>query len=56
VSRTRFYVLGFAALAAIDTTTQVSLKLAAMHGGRFFGAVFSPWTYLAVAGYPSRCG
>ena len=51
MSRTRFYVLGFAALAAIDTTTQVSLKLAAMHAGRLFGAVSSPWTYVAVAGY-----
>jgi len=51
VSRTRFYVLGFAALAAIDTTTQVSLKLAAMHTGRLWDAAFSPWTYVAVAGY-----
>ena len=51
MSRTRFYILGFAALAAIDTTTQVSLKLVAARGGDVRAAAFSPWTYVAIAGY-----
>lgn len=51
MSRTRFYALGFASLAVIDTTTQVSLKLAAMHSGRLLDSAFSPWTYVAVSGY-----
>ena len=51
MTRTRFYVLGFALLAAIDTTTQVSLKLAAAHTDRLWSAAFSPWTYVAIAGY-----
>ena len=51
MTRTRFYVVGFAVLAAIDTTTQVSLKLAAAHAERLWSAAFSPWTYVAIAGY-----
>ena len=51
MSRTRFYVIGFAVLAAIDTTTQVSLKLAAAHTQGLWSVLYSPWTYVAIAGY-----
>lgn len=54
----RFYVLGFGALMLFDTWTQVSFKLASHQTGEFVmtmawlkTAVFSPWTYGAVAGY-----
>lgn len=56
--RARFYLLGFAALAVCDTSTQVAFKLASLRSGEFsftrawFGAsAHSPWTYVAVAGY-----
>lgn len=51
MTRTRFYIIGFAVLAAIDTTTQVSLKLAAAHTEGLWSIAFSPWTYVAIAGY-----
>lgn len=58
MSRARFYLLGFAALAVCDTATQVSFKLASLHAGAFTASRFwlltvarSPWIYVAVAGY-----
>lgn len=51
MNRARFYVLGFATLAVIDTATQVSLKLASAQAEGLRAAAFSPWTYLAIAGY-----
>ena len=58
MSRARFYLAGFGALALIDTWTQVSFKLAARQTGEFeatwaFGraALHDPWLYAAAAGY-----
>jgi drug/metabolite transporter (DMT)-like permease len=58
VNRSRFYVIGFSALALFDTWTQVSFKLATHTTGEFNmtmgwlkSAVASPWIYAAVAGY-----
>jgi len=58
LSRARFYLFGFAALALFDTATQVSFKLASLQAGAFTSsrgwiaaAARSPWTYVAVAGY-----
>ena len=58
MTRTRFYVIGFAVLALFDTMTQVSFKLAAQWTGEFAFALawlrtaaLVPWIYLAVAGY-----
>ncbi len=58
MSRTRFYLFGFAALALCDTATQVSFKLASRQAGELTwsgawlrAAALSPWVYVAVAGY-----
>jgi drug/metabolite transporter (DMT)-like permease len=58
VTRARFYVIGFAVLAAFDTLTQVSFKLATQRTGEFVldigwlkAAALAPWIYVAVAGY-----
>ena len=58
MTRTRFYLLGFAALALCDTSTQVSFKLASLQAGRLAwsaawlrAAALSPWVYVAIAGY-----
>ena len=58
MTRTRFYVIGFAVLAVFDTLTQVSFKLAAQRTGEFAFAVawlraaaVAPWIYVAIAGY-----
>ncbi len=58
MSRTRFYVIGFAILAAIDTWTQVAFKFAAIKTGEFVpelrwvvAAAHSPWIYGAIGGY-----
>lgn len=58
MTRTRFYVIGFAVLAIFDTMTQVSFKLAAQRTGEFTfalswvrSAALAPWIYVAVAGY-----
>ncbi len=58
MTRTRFYIVGFAVLAVFDTMTQVSLKLAAQRTGEFSfalawlkAAALAPWIYVAVAGY-----
>ena len=58
MSRSRFYVTGFSALALFDTWTQVSFKLATHKTGEFDmtmawlkAAIASPWIYAAVAGY-----
>ena len=58
MTRTRFYVIGFAVLAVFDTMTQVSFKLAAQRTGEFSFALawlktvaLAPWIYVAVAGY-----
>jgi drug/metabolite transporter (DMT)-like permease len=58
MTRTRFYVAGFTALAAFDTLAQVSFKLAAQRTGEVAltrewleSAALTPWTYLAIAGY-----
>ena len=58
MSRRRFYLFGFGALAFFDTLTQVSLKLAAQRAGSFafdsswlHAAARTPWVFCAVAGY-----
>lgn len=58
MTRTRFYLIGFAVLAAFDTLTQVSFKLASHRTGEFAmttpwlkAAALSPWIYVAIAGY-----
>ena len=58
MTRARFYVIGFAVLAAFDTLTQVSFKLATQRTGEFAfdigwlkAAALAPWIYVAVAGY-----
>ena len=58
MSRIRFYLTGFVALACFDTLTQVSLKLAARHTGALafdvawlHAALLAPALYGAVAGY-----
>ena len=58
MSRARFYALGFGALMVFDTLTQVCFKLASTRTGEIVptlewlkAAVFTPWTYGAVAGY-----
>ena len=58
MTRTKFYVGGFSLLAAFDTLTQVSFKLATQRTGAFAlsipwleAAATSPWIYVAIAGY-----
>lgn len=58
MSRFRFYLFGFAALAVFDTATQVAFKLASLRAGAFAAtgewvaaAARSPWTWVAIAGY-----
>ena len=58
MSRLRFYLLGFTALAICDTTTQIAFKLASHRTGEFTltfdwirAAAHSPWIYVAMAGY-----
>lgn len=58
MSRTRFYLIGFGALAFFDTLTQVSLKLAAQrtgavvfHAAWLQSALLAPGVYGAIAGY-----
>jgi drug/metabolite transporter (DMT)-like permease len=58
MTRARFYLMGFGALAFFDTLTQVSLKLATQRTGEFafamawlHAAVLAPWVYGAIAGY-----
>ena len=58
MSRARFYLLGFTALAICDTTTQVAFKYASIRSGEFAfafdwirSAAHSPWIYIAMAGY-----
>jgi drug/metabolite transporter (DMT)-like permease len=58
VSRARFFIIGFAALAVFDTLTQVSFKFATQRTGEFAfalpwlrAAALSPWVYVAIAGY-----
>ncbi len=58
MTRARFYLLGFGALALIDTWTQIAFKLSARETGPFvpaiafaLGALRSPWMYAAAAGY-----
>ena len=54
----RFYVIGFALLAIIDTAIQVAFKLAARRTGPFEftmpwfrTAIAEEWIYVAIAGY-----
>ena len=54
----RFYAIGFTVLALIDTTIQVSFKLAGRRTGEFSpsiewvrAAITEPWIYVAIAGY-----
>ena len=58
MSRLRFYLLGFTALAICDTTTQIAFKFASHRTGEFVfaldwirAAAHSPWIYIAMAGY-----
>jgi drug/metabolite transporter (DMT)-like permease len=58
MSRKRFYLFGFGALALFDTLTQVSFKLASTHGGAFsmtldwlLHVLLSTWIIGAVVGY-----
>ncbi len=58
MSRTRFYLIGFGALAFFDTLTQVSLKFAAQHTGALsfdlvwlHAALMAPGLYGAIIGY-----
>ena len=58
MTRARFYLLGFTALAICDTTTQVAFKYASMRAGEFAltfdwirSAAHSPWIYIAIVGY-----
>ena len=58
MSRIRFYLIGFSALAFFDTLTQVSLKFAAQHTGPLVfdpvwvrAALMAPGVYGAIAGY-----
>jgi drug/metabolite transporter (DMT)-like permease len=58
MTRSRFYVLGFTALAFCDTLTQVCFKLATRQSGVLrwelhwlLAAAQSPWLYVAIAGY-----
>lgn len=58
MSTRRFYAMGFGALMAFDTWTQVSFKVASGQAGEFTlalawlkAAILSPWIYGAVAGY-----
>ena len=58
MSTRRFYVIGFGALMAFDTLTQVSFKLATTHAGEFamtldwlLGIFHTFWIFGAVVGY-----
>lgn len=58
MSRTRFYVIGFAVLALLDTLVQIAMKFAARETGEFAlsaawfrAAATNPWIYAAIAGY-----
>lgn len=58
MTRAKFYIAGFGLLAAFDTLTQISFKLAALRTGEFApstqwltAAATSPWIYVAIAGY-----
>ena len=58
IARKRFYVIGFAALVAFDTLSQVCFKLAALHATPFAADIAwlsriaaAPWVYFAVLGY-----
>ena len=58
MSTRRFYVIGFGALMAFDTLTQVSFKLATTHAGEFamtldwlLGIFHNFWIFGAVVGY-----
>lgn len=58
MSRVRFYLLGFGALALFDTSTQIFFKLASMHAGNFTPTLQwaslvarTPWLYGAIFGY-----
>ncbi|HEY9191836.1 MAG TPA: EamA family transporter [Methyloversatilis sp.] len=58
MSTRRFYVIGFGALMAFDTLTQVSFKLATTHAGEFamtldwlLGIFHNFWIFGAVIGY-----
>lgn len=58
MTRTKFYIAGFGLLAAFDTLTQISFKLATLHTGAFApsrqwlkAAATSPWIYVAIVGY-----
>lgn len=63
MSAPRFYLLGFGALMAFDTLTQVSLKFVALHTGEFnlalgwfAGATSTGWIVGAIAGYLGAFG
>jgi len=58
MERRRFYVIGFALLAAVDTLIQIAFKLAAVRIGPFqlsptwfASALTDAWVYVAIAGY-----
>jgi drug/metabolite transporter (DMT)-like permease len=58
VTRARFYAIGFGALLAFDSWTQVAFKLASRQTGEFLfemhwlrAAALSPWILGAVGGY-----
>lgn len=58
MSRTRFYLVGFALLALLDTATHVSFKMAGRSAGEFTltlewlkAGALTPWVYAAIAGY-----
>lgn len=58
MTRTRFYIIGFAVLAVFDTLAQVSFKFAALRTGPLDftnkwveTAALTPWIYVAIGGY-----
>ncbi|MDB5888079.1 MAG: EamA family transporter [Rhodocyclales bacterium] len=58
MSMRRFYLIGFVALIAFDTLSQVSFKMAANHAAPFatdaawlWRIVSMPWVYFAIVGY-----
>lgn len=58
MSLKRFYLLGFVALIAFDTFSQVCFKLTALHAAPFapdaawvLRVLLQPWVYGAIVGY-----
>ena len=58
MSRGKFYLIGFVALIAFDTFSQICFKMAALHGEPFqveaewlIRIFHTPWVYGAIIGY-----